>query len=386
MSQQLQCKLQPPSPPATVSRRTTDLPALTGVCATFEGLDTRALLAELGPGEALPAPLRESMRAELGADLEGVRLHTNGDADRLAAYLGAEAFALHQHIAFRHNRYQPHSPLGRALLVHELTHTLEPHGPVRAWLTVECNECCVYKYSVGEFKGEVTAHDGDHTTHRWLTMMALGKVCGFGEHAWKHILMWNELVDADKYKKGQKELSNLIAAGFPELGKLRIGGRDVHLHIGHVHSYPLPGDPDRPGVGATEMGFSSNEVTANLKFEDEGVIIKLLDAAVRNADAKAESLDHAFHLLGISLHMIQDYFSHNVALRVAERRGQNLRVALAKDPNYGNKESGFWILEDDPKRDPTRFRNAQARSEDQLRKFRRQLKKDHPPHVWKLRG
>jgi len=135
-------------------------------------------------------------------------------------------------------------------------------------------------------------------------------------------------------------------------------------------------------VQAREMGFTSNEAaSASLIFNGEGVIIKLLDAAARNANAG--HLDHAFHLLGISLHMIQDYFSHNVPLHVAERPGQNLRVALAKDPNFA---AGFWILEDDPKWDPARFQNAQRRSEDQLREFRRRLSGDHPPDVWKLRG
>lgn len=77
------------------------------------------------PGAPLEAGARELMEQRFGHGLGAVRVHTDAQADRAARALRAEAFSAGQHIVFAAGRYAPHSRTGRALLAHELTHTLQ---------------------------------------------------------------------------------------------------------------------------------------------------------------------------------------------------------------------------------------------------------------------
>jgi hypothetical protein len=53
---------------------------------------------------------------------QGARVHTGASADELARQLDARAFTVGKDVFFRSGAYQPHTPSGRALLAHELTH------------------------------------------------------------------------------------------------------------------------------------------------------------------------------------------------------------------------------------------------------------------------
>lgn len=83
------------------------------------------------PGHALDATVRAEMEARLDRDLSGVRVHSDGAAAESARALGANAYAVGQHLVFGAGAYAPRTPTGRALLAHELSHTLQPvSGPV----------------------------------------------------------------------------------------------------------------------------------------------------------------------------------------------------------------------------------------------------------------
>jgi hypothetical protein len=79
----------------------------------------------LGDGSALPGPVRSRMESAFGTDFSQVRVHTNGGATAQADRLNARAFTLGQHVAFGTGEYQPGTPLGDALLAHELAHVLQ---------------------------------------------------------------------------------------------------------------------------------------------------------------------------------------------------------------------------------------------------------------------
>ena len=87
-------------------------------------------------------PLAESVRAELepqfGQDFSQVRVHTDGSADAAARSVGAAAYTVGNHIAFRGGRYQPESSTGRRLLAHELAHVAQQHtATVPSELTIK---------------------------------------------------------------------------------------------------------------------------------------------------------------------------------------------------------------------------------------------------------
>ena len=84
--------------------------------------------AQLGGGRPLDASIRSRMGSALGADLSGVRIHTDPTAAALSEREGARAFTVGQDVAFGPGEYQPDTPVGDALLAHELAHVAQQQG------------------------------------------------------------------------------------------------------------------------------------------------------------------------------------------------------------------------------------------------------------------
>jgi hypothetical protein len=90
-----------------------------------------AISAERGGGAPLEDGVRADMEAHLGADLSGVRVHTDGRADELSRSVQAEAFTTGSDIFFKTGGYDPASSTGRGLLGHELTHVVQQSTGLR---------------------------------------------------------------------------------------------------------------------------------------------------------------------------------------------------------------------------------------------------------------
>lgn len=89
------------------------------------------LQAGTGPGRPLPAPVRSSMEAGIGADLSRVRIHTDASAVQMSRQMGARAFTHGNHIYFNQARYAPETSGGKHLLAHELTHVVQQDSRIR---------------------------------------------------------------------------------------------------------------------------------------------------------------------------------------------------------------------------------------------------------------
>jgi len=81
--------------------------------------------AARGSGQSLDPDVGGKVGAALGADLSGVRVHTDTQAGGLNRSLGAEAFTLGSDVFFSEGAYDPHSTDGQHLLAHELTHVVQ---------------------------------------------------------------------------------------------------------------------------------------------------------------------------------------------------------------------------------------------------------------------
>lgn len=84
-----------------------------------------SIASQLGPGQALPEGARAEMGSAFGADFADVRVHTDAEADRIAGRLDARAFTIGRDIAFGAGEYHPGTPMGDALLAHELAHVVQ---------------------------------------------------------------------------------------------------------------------------------------------------------------------------------------------------------------------------------------------------------------------
>ena len=99
--------------------------------AARDGVDRTALSARLGGGRPLEGPTRARMEDAFGRSFDGVRVHDDAAAAGLSRDLGARAFTLGEHVVFSEHGYRPGTPLGDALLAHELAHVGQ-QGEARA--------------------------------------------------------------------------------------------------------------------------------------------------------------------------------------------------------------------------------------------------------------
>ena len=104
-----------------------------GSCEAMHSLES-AVVPErdftFSRSDSLPETERTFFERRMGADFSNVRVHTDSEALQLSQQINAHAFTLGHHIAFNRDAYQPHTPQGRRLLAHELTHVVQQsHAP-----------------------------------------------------------------------------------------------------------------------------------------------------------------------------------------------------------------------------------------------------------------
>ena len=76
-------------------------------------------------GESLRPETRASLEPHFGIRLANVRVHTNAEATKSADSVNAHAYTVGNHVVFGSGQYAPHTPSGRRLLAHELTHVVQ---------------------------------------------------------------------------------------------------------------------------------------------------------------------------------------------------------------------------------------------------------------------
>jgi hypothetical protein len=110
-------------PPREVRRHSAPNDPLGGTALRPDIADR--LASRRGRGEPLPPDVAESMGDAMGADLNGVRIHTGAEPAALARSVQAVAFTQGTDIYFGAGSYAPRTPSGQRLLAHELAHTVQ---------------------------------------------------------------------------------------------------------------------------------------------------------------------------------------------------------------------------------------------------------------------
>lgn len=104
-------------------------PASTGIeDAGSEGRALSFLADQRGGGAPLPSTASSVLTRSYGADLSSVRVHTDGNADRAARSMNAEAFAAGEDIFFAGGSYAPATDHGAFVLAHEVAHVVQGRG------------------------------------------------------------------------------------------------------------------------------------------------------------------------------------------------------------------------------------------------------------------
>ena len=85
----------------------------------------------LNQGQALDVGTQQVMTDQLGLDFSAVKVHTDNEAASLAESVNANAFTYGKDIVFNQGQYQPHTPAGKELLIHELEHVVQQRDAKR---------------------------------------------------------------------------------------------------------------------------------------------------------------------------------------------------------------------------------------------------------------
>lgn len=119
----------PPSPPEATPRPATG-PASR---RPLPRSDAVAVQRALDGGSRLPQGLRARLEGFAAGDLGEVRVHRGPAASAATSRLGTRAFTVGHDVVLGPRAPEPQTPAGLALLMHEVTHTLqEPGGPGHA--------------------------------------------------------------------------------------------------------------------------------------------------------------------------------------------------------------------------------------------------------------
>ncbi|HVG20468.1 MAG TPA: DUF4157 domain-containing protein [Blastocatellia bacterium] len=87
-----------------------------------------AVQGQLGSGRPLDGGVRSHLESAYGEDFSRVRVHTDANAASVSSSLEARAFTVGDDIAFGANEYRPGTPVGDALIAHELAHVKQQRG------------------------------------------------------------------------------------------------------------------------------------------------------------------------------------------------------------------------------------------------------------------
>jgi hypothetical protein len=79
-------------------------------------------------GQPLDAAARTYFEPRFGHDFSRVRIHSDSAAHEAAASVDAKAYTVGSDVVFAAGQYAPHSPDGKQLLAHELTHVVQQAG------------------------------------------------------------------------------------------------------------------------------------------------------------------------------------------------------------------------------------------------------------------
>jgi Domain of unknown function (DUF4157) len=93
--------------------------------AAAQPTDAESVRNQLGQGRHLDSRLRTRMESAFGVDFSSVRVHDDAAAWELSSQLNARALTVGNDIAFSAGEYKPGTPVGDALVAHELAHVVQ---------------------------------------------------------------------------------------------------------------------------------------------------------------------------------------------------------------------------------------------------------------------
>ena len=110
-------------------------------------------------GSAIDSSTKDFMESRLGYDFSNVRIHVDRRSAESARAIGALAYTAGNDIVFGAGQYEPNTPAGRSLIVHELVHTIQQRAVKNPSIQRQTarEEACETRYSRATNFGELVS-------------------------------------------------------------------------------------------------------------------------------------------------------------------------------------------------------------------------------------
>ncbi len=201
------------------------------LAGAFEAGDDleRQLSLSKGHGSPLPEPVRGFMEPRFGVDLGQVRVHDDGEAARMSAAIGAEAFTHGHDIYFGEGR----GPTDLPLTAHELTHVIQQTGEV----PLPCRERSTADGALTGVGSSMRC--GDRLAEARVGGTAGGQVIGPRTGAGPGVRRYSldeftdDLISAgEAVAEGAEEVGSAIASGAEAVGETVVSGAEAVVDAG----------------------------------------------------------------------------------------------------------------------------------------------------------
>lgn len=118
--------------------------------SSVKNMDTGISSEINSQGQCLSSEMKSQYEPYFGQSLSDVRIHTGSEAAEAASSIDAKAFTLGSDIFFNQGEYSPGSEQGKAMITHELAHTVQADSAntVRKWSAHEHR-------AFGDFAGDL---------------------------------------------------------------------------------------------------------------------------------------------------------------------------------------------------------------------------------------
>jgi len=269
------------------------------------------------PGKPLDPTARSYFEGRLGTDLGHVRIHDDARAADSARAVGADAYALGDHLAFAEGRYAPRSPQGMRLLAHELVHVAQRRsGKLRRYQAGEAGH--------GSIEEEALHAAGFHgdMTHGEIGAVYLGN--------WMRD--WSQI--GDPHNPWVLRVLNILSMGEfnRPVSAAQVGGYLASEHLDRPDGGSSP-ETERlpPGEAASARAALSPEQLSFFELERSQAFKDAVKKRAKSdelppyievgrARARAELRAAAqgrrgdpdtMQRLGAALHAIEDYYAHS---------------------------------------------------------------------------
>ncbi|CAM1358356.1 eCIS core domain-containing protein [Tenacibaculum xiamenense] len=233
-------------------------------------------------GSKMDARTKREMESGFGADFSNVKIHTDSEAQRMSADIGAQAFTHGNDIYFNKGKYNPGTTVGKHLLAHELTHTIQQKGmtelPVQRKSVVpgsenkDKNQLKKYKTAFPYFYKYMTSHFGEYLTGSEKIKKALLKNS-------VGILTEEKIKETTDFEKGNGPKIELVEFPNPDQhGEYFYQGNTIKLDYRLVEKYEeIMSNPKSTAEQKNAISISLNQVLIN-EFTHYGDALDDIDA------------------------------------------------------------------------------------------------------------